>query len=46
MIAANEAVAGNSEQIEPAHLMLGLLKLCDLSSDELARAHGAQDPSP
>jgi len=42
-IAADEALAGNSEEIEPAHLLLGLLKLCDLGPDELAAvAAGAE----
>ena len=37
-IAAAEAYVGNAAEIEPAHLLLGLCKLCDLDFEELFAA--------
>jgi len=43
-IAATEAQAGNAPAIEPAHLLLGICKLCDLDLDELLAALPQLDP--
>jgi ATP-dependent Clp protease ATP-binding subunit ClpC len=43
-IAAGEAQAGNAMEIDPAHLLLGLCKLCDLDFDELFAEQPPVDP--
>jgi ATP-dependent Clp protease ATP-binding subunit ClpC len=42
-IAAAEAQAGHAAEIEPAHLLLGLGKLCDLDLDELRAGQPAAE---
>jgi ATP-dependent Clp protease ATP-binding subunit ClpC len=44
-IAAAEAQAGNANEIEPSHLLLGLCKLCDLDLDQLFAAQREVHPA-